>query len=286
MKSENIKSQHLKLLMVCNLLLGVFLFVSLIVFVRNILIAFQESRLRPIVLASSEPRENKERSIKDYEAILQKNPFGISVDVEKSGTLEKQRELSGITLVGTISSSTGHGYAVFVGKDGKQAMFKTGESVFGVGELGTVEKYRVFIKKEGRRYEIPMTDMVDLNLSRAGSGSTDVYKPIKPIQPGKFVIDQKAFQSVLTQPRQLLEDAKLVPNRDEHGGFVLREVRKNGIYDNLGMKDGDVILRINEFNISHPEDALKAFTALRGMDSLKLDMIRDGNRMTVDYHIK
>jgi general secretion pathway protein C len=67
---------------------------------------------------------------------------------------------------------------------------------------------------------------------------------------------------------------------------MLREVRRNGLYDSLGMQNGDVLLRINSFNISNPENALQAFTALRGMDKVQLDIIRNNNRMTLNYQIR
>jgi general secretion pathway protein C len=74
--------------------------------------------------------------------------------------------------------------------------------------------------------------------------------------------------------------------KDKQEGFILREVRKNGIYDSLGMQNGDVLLRVNNFNISSAESALQAFTALRGMDKVQIDLLRDNNRMSMNYQIR
>ena len=46
---------------------------------------------------------------------------------------EDQAAFSDIKLVGTISGSDKNGYAVFIGGDGKQSMFKTGEIRVRVG---------------------------------------------------------------------------------------------------------------------------------------------------------
>jgi len=45
-------------------------------------------------------------------------------------------------------------------------------------------------------------------------------------------------------------------------------------------------LRINEYDISNPERALQAFTALKGMERVQVDLIRSGSRMTMTYQIK
>jgi general secretion pathway protein C len=92
----------------------------------------------------------------------------------------------------------------------------------------------------------------------------------------------------LDNPAQIMTDAKLIPNmvKGKPDGFILQEIRKNGVYDNLGMKNGDTLLRINGSNISNPENALQTFMALKGMDKVQLDIIRDGNRMTLNYQIR
>ena len=63
-------------------------------------------------------------------------------------------------------------------------------------------------------------------------------------------------------------------------------MRNGGIYQSLGLQNGDALLRINEYNISNPENALQAFTALRGMDRVQVDIVRDGTKMTLTYQIR
>ena len=85
-----------------------------------------------------------------------------------------------------------------------------------------------------------------------------------------------------------MTDARFVPNfiNGRQQGFELREVKPGGIYSSLGLQNGDVLLRINEFTISNPESALQAFTALKGIDRAQLDIIRGGSRMTMTYQIR
>jgi general secretion pathway protein C len=86
----------------------------------------------------------------------------------------------------------------------------------------------------------------------------------------------------------MMTDARLRPNlvNGKEEGFVLSEVRPGGIYHSLGLQDGDVLLRINEYDVSNPEKALQAFTALKGMERVQIDLIRAGSKMTMTYQIK
>ncbi|MFN3396727.1 MAG: hypothetical protein ACK4Z9_08060, partial [Thermodesulfovibrionales bacterium] len=103
-----------------------------------------------------------------------------------------------------------------------------------------------------------------------------------------FIVNQEGILHALENPSQLMTDARLQPNyvNGRQEGFMLREVRNGGIYQSLGLQNGDVLLRINNYDITNPEIALQAFTALKGMDRVGLDIIRNGTRMTLNYQIR
>jgi len=289
MEVVNIKYHYLKIVTVMNITLGLLLLACLVFFTRNIITAFQKKDMKPLSTAQVESKKHENKSIQEYEALFQNNPFGIPAGSLKPNSPGMgQTALSGIKLVGTISGSPKHGYAVFVGRDGKQSMFKTGESVFGAGELKTVEKYRVFIENSGKLIKIPMVDVMAPGEMESLKGAGAPSGSVRSLGKGEYIIDQRAVKFAIDNPTQIMTDAKLIPNmvRDKQEGFILREVRKNGIYDSLGMQNGDILLRINNFNISNPENTLQALTALKGMDRVQLDIIRDGSRMTMNYQIR
>lgn len=278
-----------KLISALNITMGFLLLLSLGLFMRNVLSTVLKKEIKPVSSISIDTKKQERKSVQEYEAMLQSNPFSIpagSLKQAASGT--EQKELSDIKLVGTISGNADYGYAVFVGKDGKQSMFKVGESVFEAGTLKTVEKYGASIESNGKLIKITMVDVLapgemdDMKGRRAAAG------PVQLVKKGEYMIDQKAVQIALDNPTQIMTDAKMIPHmiQGKQEGFILREVRKNGFYDSLGMQNGDVLLRINSFNISNPENALQAFTALRGMDKVQLDIIRNNNRMTLTYQIR
>ena len=136
MEVTNIKYHYLKIVTVVNIILGLLLLASLVFFTRSVITAVQKKGMKHFSTTQIESKKHENKSIQEYEAIFQNNPFAIPAGSLKPNSPGMgQTALSGIKLVGTISGSAKHGYAVFVGRDGKQSMFKTGESVFGAGEL-------------------------------------------------------------------------------------------------------------------------------------------------------
>lgn len=69
-------------------------------------------------------------------------------------------------------------------------------------------------------------------------------------------------------------------------GFSISEVRPGGLYESLGLRNGDILLRINNLEISKPEVAIQAMSALRGMNTVNLDIIRNSSKLTMSYQIR
>jgi general secretion pathway protein C len=195
---------------------------------------------------------------------------------------------SDITLIGTVSGSARNSYAIFVDKSGKQELVKVGEPVFGMGKLKRVDSDRAYITERGREIKIPMAEILTIKEVNPPAGGTSTSDLARSVGKGMFLVDQKKILHALENPNQLMTDARLQPNlvNGKQEGYILREVRNGGIYQSLGLQNGDALLRINEYNISNPENALQAFTALRGMDRVQVDIVRDGTKMTLTYQIR
>jgi general secretion pathway protein C len=69
-------------------------------------------------------------------------------------------------------------------------------------------------------------------------------------------------------------------------GFTISEVVPGGIYQSLGLRNGDILLKINGLEISNPEVAIQAMSALRGMNNVDLDIIRSGKNISMSYRMR
>lgn len=289
MNSIDIKPGHMRPLTVINVLLGLLLLVFSFVLVRDILAIRYKT-----VEKTTSPRQSgptfMRRPLQDYEIILRSSPFGLppSSLTPLSGSQEKSMPRTDITLIGTIAGQQGNSFAIFSDSSGKQEVFKVGETIPGAGKLQRVYKDKVSINGKGRPMEIPLADIVKIMEVNPRSGTAQTSEFVKNVGSGTYIVDQKKVQQAIENPSQLMTDARLQPNFTDgkQEGFTLREVRYGGMYQSLGLQNGDVLLRINDYNISSPENALQAFTALRGMERIQLDIMRSGSKMTMTYQIR
>lgn len=237
------------------------------------------------------------KALSGYSHIFGNNPFGFKEEGSGKAVIRDKGYVSKeLRLIGTISNQEGKGFAVFMNADGRQEIFSTGADVFSMGSLVKVGPDSAEIRGE-RRIEIPIVEIQGYaDTQRGRGGAQRQYDPgystdtefIKRTSNGEYIVDRRRVDEAIQNPQQLMTDARLQPvfNGGKQNGFMLREVRRGGLYYNLGLRNNDTLLRINEYSINDPESALHAFNALRGADMISLDIIRNGSRETIRYFIR
>jgi general secretion pathway protein C len=282
--------KHKRIITAVNIMLVLLLAGAILFLIRDIVsvaIPIKEKNSRAMTKSKDAPGRN----LQDYAAILANNPFGFAAGELKAltGAAGPSVSRTDIILVGTVSGRRDISYAIFADKAGQQDVFRVGEQVFGLGRLSKVERARVFLNSNGKETEIKLKDITDIREVKPPEGQAPSSASFgRRVGESTYQIDQQRVQQAIEKPDQIMTDARFVPNivDGKQQGFILREVKPAGIYSSLGLQNGDILLRINEFNISNPETALQAFTALRGLDRAQLDVIRNGSKMTMTYQIR
>lgn len=173
----------------------------------------------------------------------------------------------------------------------EERVFRLGDMVFDAGRLAEVSKERAFIVINNKKVEL-LTPMMPAptpqNSPPAASGAPRAITAVSSSGAGNYVIDQRALNAALDNPAQAMSDARLLPSQKEGRveGFKASEVKPNGVFSMIGIKNGDVLLRLNDFPMDSPDKALQSFIALKGQSRLKLDIIRDGQPQTFNYDIR
>jgi general secretion pathway protein C len=194
-----------------------------------------------------------------------------------------------LLLLGTVVGSGRETFALVRHNTKKEErVFRLGEIVFDTGRLSKVTREQAFIDLNGKKVELltPMTPPVSTANPAPAVASTGTA--VANQGGGNFVIDQRALNQALDNPSQAMTDARLLPSQKDGKveGFRASEVKPNGVFSMIGIKNGDVLLRLNDFPVDSPDKALQSFISLKGQNRLKLDMIRDGQPVTFNYDIR
>ena len=85
---------------------------------------------------------------------------------------------------------------------------------------------------------------------------------------------------------QLLNDARVIPTKkDGKTYFMFQYIKKESIYEQLGLKPKDIILEINGFVVDTVDKALKLLEVLQSEREIALMVEREGNPVNFHYYI-
>lgn len=231
-----------------------------------------------------------------FSPILEKGLFGkatqgkltpIAQDGEgKSPAATSQKDL---LLLGTAVGSFNETFALIQKLSTREErVFRLGDEVFGIGELVAVKKETAEILAGTARIKIftPMSAGAEAEKMSppAGQPATLASK----VGAGSYVVDQRTLNAALDNIGQAMTDARLLPSMKDGKveGFKISEVKPAGIFGMIGIKNGDVLLKMNDFPIDSPEKAIQSFVSLKGQNKIRLDLIRDGQPTTFNYDIQ
>ena len=188
------------------------------------------------------------------------------------------------TIMGTIVSSDPEGSAVIIqGNDQKVKMFDVGHQIQAGATIVAVFRKKVFINNNGRIECLFHGDQQkklkkEPVPSEAGEG-------IKNVGGNSYVISNDEKERALGDMAQLATQARIVPSfkNGQSNGFRIYSIKPGSLYQKIGIKNGDIIQRINELDINSPEKALEIYSKLKDEDRVNIDILRRGSKVTLDY---
>lgn len=113
-------------------------------------------------------------------------------------------------------------------------------------------------------------------------------KDIKKLGNSRYQIPRNFIKNVTQRLDILASQAAIVPyfEKGRSAGFRIYNIRKNSLYKKIGVRNGDVIKRINGYEFTSPQKALEAYSNLASSDNLSVELVRKGKRMNMSYEIK
>lgn len=70
--------------------------------------------------------------------------------------------------------------------------------------------------------------------------------------------------------------------KGRHVGIRVSRLRSGGPIEQLGFQNGDVVLAINGYHLTSPSKALDAYTKLKHADRFRIEIERNGRKMTLE----
>ncbi|HVO22010.1 MAG TPA: type II secretion system protein GspC [Candidatus Margulisiibacteriota bacterium] len=255
-----------------------------------------------------------------YAAIQSRDIFNSAKpEPEKPKEPPKPTELK-LKLWGVVVHADGSSYCVIEDlTTRKQDLYRISDSVAGSAVVKQIEWDRVILDRDGKDEILELSPPQGGGPAPAGvaparalppgaAPGAAVAPPGVPGQPGQpgqsaqsgqnphirqvgenqYQIDKSEVDAALDNMNQLFTQVRAVPHFEggKSVGFRLFAIRQGSIFDEIGLKNGDVIQQVNGSDLSDPAKALALFQQLRNEQNISVNVLRNKENMTLNYQFQ
>lgn len=104
----------------------------------------------------------------------------------------------------------------------------------------------------------------------------------------EYNVERAEVDRVLANLNEVATQARIVPSfkNGKANGFKMFSIKPGSIFSKIGMQNGDVIQKINGYEMNSPDRALEIYGKLRDATSLAIEVQRRGQNMNFSYAIR
>jgi len=255
----------------------------------------------PSLLASA-PSAPTGRARGFYEAIVRRDIFNLEPRVEAPAVVATNLH---IHLLGTSSLTLSQPFIIVEDDNNhEQSLYRVGDEIPDAGKLIGVYNDHAIVENQGRRIRLDMPTSNNpapslmprplgvprgTPLFRNFQGRRMGRAGVREIQPNRYVLDRSTVDSNLNNMASLFTQVRAIPNLGPDGrsnGFRLSEIQPDSIFQQIGLRDGDVLTDVGGQSISDPTRAIQLLTTLRNESSINLTVMRGGQPVQLRYNIR
>lgn len=111
---------------------------------------------------------------------------------------------------------------------------------------------------------------------------------VKQLSDNQYVVSKSEINNALTNLSDLATKARIVPSfkNGVANGFKLFSIVPDSLYSKIGIQNGDVIHRINGYEMNSPDKALEIYQKLRDASRIEIELERRGETLRKSYSIE
>jgi len=197
------------------------------------------------------------------------------------------------TLVGTaIADPARYSLCQLINPDVNETqVYAIGEKYQGARIYG-IEKERVLIDNAGVNEFIDNSAAAPPNLGVSPIpqpvGAPQGGEGVRQLSENQYVVARSEINNALTNLSDLATKARIVPSfkNGVANGFKLFSIVPDSLYAKIGVQNGDVIRRINGYEMNSPDKALEIYQKLRDASRIEIELERRGETLRKSYSIE
>jgi len=204
-----------------------------------------------------------------------------------------------VKLIGTVEGPPEFAFAIVRDESNQQTkVYRIGDKILDIAPVLRIERNRIVILHEGRQEALVIYEEVTGPIAGVATpqvppprhpGSSPFSAPdVRMLSPNRYELDKRGFDQQISNIGPLLTQARVVPNLVDGkiSGYRIFSIVPDSLYAKIGLREGDIIERVNGAEISTPESALQLFQRFRNESRFQVDLVRDGRKESLSYTIR
>lgn len=169
----------------------------------------------------------------------------------------------------------------------RQLFFRLHDHIPDIGEISEIRREGIVIRLGDQQelLELAASQIEKPPPTQTPTGSAVAPPPGSPV---RTVLDRRDVEQAMGDLPKLLSQARAVPYlvNGAMNGFRLDYIAPSSFYERIGLKYGDVLQQVNGVEIRDPGTMLTLFQQLRNERAVKLDVLRNNQRTTMNFEIR
>ena len=230
----------------------------------------------------------KQQPVSNYNTIASRDLFKTGpavVDTSNEVNIEdlEQTELN-LKLWGTVARKSGKTYAVIEDtKKREQNLYQVGDTIQDA-VVKIVLREKVILNVNGKDEVLEMEKLESRSVAAAQPRGSQPARA----RSRRIALKREQIQNAVSDLNSLMSQVKIRPHfKDgQPDGIALSNIRSNSIFRKMGLRNGDVLMGVNDQNIQSVDDALGFYNNLKSADNVSLKIKRRGRLNTIEYTIE
>jgi general secretion pathway protein C len=170
-----------------------------------------------------------------------------------------------------------------------ESLYRLGDKVLGEGVVVRIDRDQVILKRGEAEQVLRLFEEEEPPQRAAAVTPFESGRPEAVGQDEfRFVVDRGEIDEALSDMPRLLTQARLLPNfrAGQTDGFRIFNIVPGSLFARIGLKNGDVLHRINDTPIDDPTKFMGIFQELKDETHISVDLVRGADRKTFEYDIR
>jgi general secretion pathway protein C len=276
---------------IINLLgLSIILWTGVDIFYRVTFSGIEEIKTQRVVTKRAPAIKGNIMPVGNFKSITERNLFGTVDKASKDNTSEDIEGLEptslDVALLGTVTGNNQDARAVIeeIGKR-KQGLYKVGDSIQNA-MVKMILNGKVVLRVGNKDEILSIEDSFSSSSSRTGKVTPVKASDDKAVST--ITVKRSDVRRALKDINELMSQVFVRPHVKDGtaDGLEVTQIRRGSFFASLGLKNGDVIQKIDNKPIKSPDDAMAFYNRLKSGSRVSIEITRAQKPKTINYRFR